>query len=371
VPELATAALLWVRREGLPARAWLAHGDAAVERSAAPALAEIAPALAEVPAVARAVESRRPVTANGAGGCWPAALAELARAPESVTVPLVTRRRTIGTLTLFLGPQSGLRLPGDIGVAEELAHRCAIALENAALFSDAQEAIRARDEFLAIASHELKTPLTPLRITVQALKRATARDDGRLTPERRDELFRAADHQIGRLAGLVDDLLDATRIGTRQLRLQRQAMDLAEVVRGVVDRHSDELVQAGCALSLALPPGVTGVWDRTRIEQVATNLLTNTMKYAPGASVEVRVEGDEQVARLVVRDHGPGIAADDQDRIFRPFERAMSYMHVSGFGLGLYIVREIVGAHGGTVRLQSAPGSGSTFTVELPRGSPC
>jgi signal transduction histidine kinase/Na+/proline symporter len=368
VPQLASAALLWVRREGLPARAWLAHGDAEVERTAAPVLAEVAPALASAPLVARAVESRRPVTGNGASAnAWPAPLAEVARAPESVTVPLVTGRRTLGTLTLFLGPDSGLRVPADLGVAEELAHRSAIALENAALFSDAQQAIRARDEFLAIASHELKTPLTPLRITVQALKRATSRDDGRITPERREELFRAADRQIGRIASLVDDLLDATRIGTSRLRLDRRPLDLADVARAVADRHAEELAQAGSQLRLHLAPGATGEWDRGRLEQVVTNLLTNAMKYAPGSLVELRVEAEERSARLCVRDHGPGIAPEDQERIFRPFERAMSYLHVSGFGLGLYIVREIVGAHGGSVRLVSAPGKGSTFVVELPR----
>jgi signal transduction histidine kinase/Na+/proline symporter len=367
VPQLAGAALLWMRPDGDRARVWLAHGDPERERAAAPEVAAMGPTLEAVPFVARAVQSRRAVTAGGGTAAWPAPIRALGPFPDSVTVPLVTRRRTLGTLSLFLGPESGLRLPDDLGVAEELAHRCAIALENATLFTDAQEAIRARDEFLAIASHELKTPLTPLRITIQSLKRATVRGDPRLTPERRDQLFRTADRQVHRIAGLIDDLLDATRIGTRRLRLEPRPTDLAETVRVVVERHAEELEHAGCKVALALAPSAVGEWDRGRLEQVVTNLLTNALKYAPGCAIDVTVETDDQLARLVVRDTGPGIAPEDQERVFRPFERAVSYLQVSGFGLGLYIVREIVAAHAGTVRVVSAKGEGAAFVVELPR----
>jgi signal transduction histidine kinase/Na+/proline symporter len=367
IPRLATGALLFTEREGRPPRAWLAHADPEVERCTAGWLADVASALRSAPPVQRALASRRATVTPGRTR-WPAPLEQLEH-DESVTAPLVTGRRVIGTLTLFLGPRSTLSLPADLPFVGELARRCAISLENAALFGDAQEAIRARDEFLAVASHELKTPLTPLRISVQALKRATARDDSRLTPERREELFRAADAQIGRLAALVDDLLDATRIGSRRLRLQRSRVDLGATVRAVVERHAPELEQAGSSLRLEVADGVVGEWDPMRVEQVVTNLLTNAMKYAPGCPIEVTVEGDDRTARLVVRDRGPGIGVEDQERIFRPFERAVSYLHVSGFGLGLYIVREVVAAHGGTVRVESARGEGCAFLVELPRSA--
>jgi signal transduction histidine kinase/Na+/proline symporter len=369
VPLLAGAAVLWMRDGGERPRVWLAHGDPERERAAEPEMAAVARSLEEVPFVARAVQSRRPVTAGGGeeSAAWPAPIRALGPFPDSVTVPLVARRRTLGTLSLFLGPESGLHLPDDLGIAEELAHRCAIALENATLFTDAQEAIRARDEFLAIASHELKTPLTPLRITIQALRRAMVRGDPRMTPERRDQLFRTADRQVHRISGLIDDLLDATRIGTRRLRLEPRPTDLAEAVRAVVERHGDEITHAGCALTTRLAPNAVGEWDRSRLEQVVTNLVTNALKYAPGAAVEITVEADDRTARLVVRDAGPGIAPEDQERVFRPFERAVSYLHVSGFGLGLYIVREIVAAHAGTVRVDSAPGQGAAFVIELPR----
>ncbi len=368
VPQLASAALLWIRPNGERARAWVATADPQRDEQAACALASMAGALATAPQVAQAVESHRAVTARaGAGGAWPEPIGALAAVSESVTVPLVAHRRTLGTLSLFLGPESALHLPDDVGVAEELAHRCAIALENATMFSHAQEAIRARDEFLAIASHELKTPLTPLRLMIQTLRRATLRHGRSIPPERLEELFGKADRQVTRLAALIDDLLDATRIGTRRLRLDLRQTDLAEAVRVVAERHREELQQSGCSLSLEVAGSAVGEWDRIRIEQIFTNLLTNAMKYAPASAIEVRVTADDRTARLVVRDQGPGIAPEDQERIFRPFERAVSYLNVSGFGLGLYIVREIVQAHGGAVWLDSAPGLGSAFTVELPR----
>jgi signal transduction histidine kinase len=115
---------------------------------------------------------------------------------------------------------------------------------------------------------------------------------------------------------------------------------------------------------------VTGTWDRLRVEQVITNLLANALKYAPRSRVEIRVEGDEGHARVMVHDQGPGIAEEDQARIFRPFERASADPAVGGFGLGLFIVREIVEAHGGALSLRSVPGRGSTFVVELPRSAP-
>jgi signal transduction histidine kinase/Na+/proline symporter len=366
VPQLASAALLWIRPQGERARAWLADGDPEHEKAAAPAIASIADELQSVPFVAQAVETRRPVTGvSGGGQAWPAPISALVGNAESVTVPLVARRRTLGTLSLFVDPQSALRLPADLGIAEELAHRSAIALENAALFTDAQEAIRARDEFLAIASHELKTPLTPLRISIQALRRAIER--GNVAPERLEQLFGTTDQQVIRLAGLVEDLLDATRIGTRRLRLDARHTDLCDVVRAVVERHRDELSHAGCEITLRLPEHAVGEWDRARLEQVFTNLVTNAMKYAPGRPITVAVEASAAAARLLVHDEGPGIAPADQERIFRPFERATSFMQVSGFGLGLYIVREIAAAHGGTVRVESTAGAGSTFVVELPR----
>ncbi len=371
VPRFVDAALLCLAQaEGGP-RVWYANVDAERESKTLQALQTSLPAILSHAGVSRAMDSGHPVVKlSEKSEAWPAALLDATTFSGEATFPLVAGARALGTLTLFVSDRSRLQLPQDLTLLEELAHRSAIALENAALFRSAEEAVRARDEFLAVASHELKTPLTPLRLSIQSLQRLAARGEMAKLPERRlDDALRGAETQIRRLVGLVDDLLDVSRITTRRLRLNLEPMDLGVVVQEVIDRHRSELAQAGCSLSTTIAPEVLGRWDRLRIEQVFTNLLTNAMKYAPGP-MEVAVEADGVIARLVVCDHGPGIAPEDQQRIFLPFERAVSYLKASGFGLGLYIVRQIVNAHGGVVHLDSAPGRGSTFVVELPRQPP-
>ncbi|HZZ84564.1 MAG TPA: ATP-binding protein [Anaeromyxobacteraceae bacterium] len=369
VPRLADAAVLWLAAsEGRPPRGWLVRSrDEAADETAA-ALAEPA-GWGTIHSVASALRAGRPVVSRpGTGAAWPAPLGELGQRGAVVTFPLVAHARTLGTLSLFAAAARQPPLLEELSLAEELARRSAMALENAGLFRSAREAVRARDEFLAIASHELKTPLTPLRLSVQLLQRAVARGDAdRLAPERQEELIQRIGRQIQRLVGWFDNLLDVSVITGGRLRLTLEPFDLAEAVREVVERHAAELCEAGCSVTLRDPGAVLGRWDRMRIEQVFTNLLTNAAKYAPGRPVEVEVSADEGSARLLVRDRGPGIAAADQERIFRAFERATSYLKVSGFGLGLFIVHQIVAAHGGSVALTSVPGEGTTFTVALPR----
>jgi signal transduction histidine kinase len=168
---------------------------------------------------------------------------------------------------------------------------------------------------------------------------------------------------------LIDKLLDLTRIRAKRFRLDVGPMDLAATVRAIVEQHAAQIRQAGCRVSIEAGAPVHGTWDRLRVEQVVANLITNAAKYAAGARVEVRVEADAAAAcaRVEVRDEGPGILAEDQRRLFQPFERARTNV-AGGLGLGLFIVREIVEAHGGTVKLTSAPGHGTSFVVELPLG---
>jgi signal transduction histidine kinase/Na+/proline symporter len=368
VPRMADASLLWLRdgRDG-KTRAWVAHADVRVEAAALRAFGESGASLASQRSIAAAAESRRPVvSAVHDPTAWPFPLLEGMVDPQDATFPLIAGGRALGTLTLFVSERGRLRFPGGLPVGEELAHRSALAIENALLFQSAEDAVRARDEFLAIASHELKTPLTPLHLNIQSLQRVLARTDiARVPPHQIREAMDGAASQVRRMVSLVDDLLDLSRITTRRLRLRLEPVDLGSTVRDVVERHRDELAQVGCSVAVALSGEVVGRWDRVRVEQVFTNLLTNAMKYAGGV-IDVRVEGRDGVAFLAVCDQGPGISLEDQERIFLPFERAVSYLKASGFGLGLYIVRLIVEAHGGRVRLESAPGRGSAFTVELP-----
>ncbi|HEX7623458.1 MAG TPA: ATP-binding protein [Anaeromyxobacteraceae bacterium] len=366
VPRIADAAMLWLSpRASEEARSFVASSGTERARALSPPGGKIT-----VPfCVNQALESGRPVVnACAAPGWWPVELGAVAAFAGDVTLPLLGRHGPLGTLSLFTTERSVLRLPQDLPLAEELAHLCALALDNANLFHSAEEAVRARDEFLAIASHELKTPLTPLQLKLQSLRRlATSGELAQYSPDRLLQVFGGAERQVKRLTGLINDLLDVSRITSGRLRLDLQLVDMGGVVRDALEAHRSETTAAGCDVVLDVSPGLVGHWDPIRLDQVFTNLLTNALKYAPGAPIEISAHGDDTTVRLILRDHGPGISAEDGERIFLPFERAVSYLSVSGFGLGLYIVRQIVQAHFGTVRLESAPGGGATFTVELPR----
>jgi signal transduction histidine kinase len=229
----------------------------------------------------------------------------------------------------------------------------------------AVEAARIRDEFLSVASHELKTPLTSLKLQVQGIRRLLLRDPDGAVPKM-PSFAERCERQIDRLTRLVDDLLDVSRINNGKLLMNAESFDLGEAVREVSSRFSMDLVQAGCELQLDIEPGVVGDWDRFRIEQVFTNLLTNAFKYGPSAPIGVRVWKEGGRAQFEVRDHGVGIGEADQRRIFSQFERAISPQGPSGLGLGLYIASQIVEAHEGIIEVQSTVGQGSRFVVRLP-----
>ncbi|WP_437902277.1 AAA family ATPase [Sorangium sp. So ce327] len=286
-------------------------------------------------------------------------------------VPLIARDRCFGVMTLMATTPSRRYGPADLRLAEELGGRAALALDNARLYAEAQEAIRRRDEFLLVASHELKTPLTSLQMQAQLVDRLLRRyQRAELAPERIDKALRILDRQLARLGHLVDELLDVTRLNAARLTLSRAPVDLAALSREVVERMSQQLADARCHVELDLDEPVVGRWDPSRLEQVLMNLLSNAMKYGAGGLVQVSVRRQGDRALLVVRDHGMGIAEADQARIFERFERAVSVRNFGGLGLGLYIARSIVAAHGGSVRVESKPGAGATFIVELPLSPP-
>ncbi|WP_437850541.1 AAA family ATPase [Sorangium sp. So ce363] len=282
-------------------------------------------------------------------------------------VPLLARDRRFGVMTLLATAPRRRYGPADLWLAQELASRAALALDNSRLFAEAQEAIERRDEFLLVASHELKTPLTSLTMQAHLLARLLPRlQRAEVAPERIDAAIQVLSRQIARLAHLVNELLDVTRLNAGRLTLARAPLDLAALTREVVERMRQQLADARCRAELDLEGPVVGNWDASRMEQVLINLLSNAMKYGAGSPIHVVVRSLEGRALLVVRDHGMGIAEADQARIFERFERAVSVRNFGGLGLGLYIVRWIVTSHGGTIRVESAPGAGATFVVELP-----
>ncbi|MBN1209027.1 MAG: DUF4118 domain-containing protein [Myxococcaceae bacterium] len=288
--------------------------------------------------------------------------------PRSViAVPLVVRGRVLGVLS-FITSHSGRRLTNvELKLMEELARRAALSVENAWLYRDAREAIRLRDEFLSIASHELKTPLTPLSLKLQMLTREAQRQSD--SPFRRavENYITVGSRQVKKLSELVSDLLDVARIGGGRLRLELEEMDLSALAREIVVRGESEAARLGSTLVLEAPPSVIGHWDRLRLEQVITNLVDNAIKYGAGKPIRIQLESDADRAILRVKDEGIGIAPEHLSRIFERFERAVSERHYGGLGLGLYITRTIVEAMGGSIQVESTLGEGATFTVVLPR----
>ena len=165
-----------------------------------------------------------------------------------------------------------------------------------------------------------------------------------------------ANDRLSALRRLIDDLLDTSRIASGNISLDLKEVDLSELVRSVVERQADELARAGCTLGLHLEPHLKGTWDPVRMEQVIVNLLGNAIKYGAGKPIEVTLTSDGELAKLEVRDHGIGIGKEDQARIFERFERAVSIRQYGGFGLGLYITRQIARAHGGQIRVEASRG---------------
>ncbi len=224
-----------------------------------------------------------------------------------------------------------------------------------------QRALQLRDDFLMIASHELRAPITNVSLQLQHLTRQV--DRGATRAQLR-VMSSAAFHETGRLTSLIDALLDAQQ-AKGQLALERGEVDLSELVRDVADRLRARADQAGSEMLIEVP-AIRGRWDRLRIDQVVTNLLLNALKYGRGRPVKVAAGEDGPVVRLEVHDQGIGVASEDMQRIWGKFERAVP-AHYGGLGLGLFIARQIVEAHHGHVSVESVPGVGSMFRVLLPR----
>jgi signal transduction histidine kinase len=275
-----------------------------------------------------------------------------------MAVPFVGRRGPLGAVTFTGNPQRRYS-EEDLELAEELAQRVAVAIERVRLYEQAQEALRARDEFLSIAAHEIRGPLMSIHLGVESLHQNSV--PAAEVPRVLDILLR----EERRLGQFVNDLLEFGRIRAGRFRLEIEDVDLVEVVGEVAQRLRGELARSGSTLSVKTEGPVIGQWDRLRLDQVVNNLLSNAIKFGLGRPIEISAHGREGKAVLSVRDHGIGIPPDKQEEVFDPFVRTVSDRRYDGLGLGLYIVRSIVTGLGGEVR--SASGAeGTTFTIELP-----
>jgi PAS domain S-box-containing protein len=283
-----------------------------------------------------------------------------------ISIALTARGSAFGAITLASFDTDRTYGPQDLAFAGELGHRAATAIDNARLYREAQEAVKARDEFMSIAAHEMRTPLMALTLQLNNLMRLVAKGSA----EAIELKIQKAIGQTDRLARLIDHLLDVSRIAAGRLVLESAECDLSEVVRESAERFTDEASRAGSELRMRLEPEVNGTWDSFRLEQMVTNLVSNAIKYGDGKPIEIVLETDSRGARLVVRDNGIGIAEKELPRVFEPFHRSTSVRRYSGLGLGLHITSQIVRAHGGEIQVKSELGSGSSFIVELPRQVP-
>jgi PAS domain S-box-containing protein len=235
-------------------------------------------------------------------------------------------------------------------------------------FREAQKALGLRDEFLAIAAHELKTPLTSMKVQLQHLERLLAtHPDSAIQIARLRSTVIAASRQVRRLQALGDQLLDITRLTLGKIELRYEPLDFREFVEEQLEQHAEAASKAGSKISIESTGPLHGEWDRLRLEHIVGCLLSNAIKFGAGSPITIKLGAPDDRVCLQVIDRGIGIATEDHERIFQRLERAVDSRHYGGLGLGLWIVRESAEALGGCITVESAPGKGSIFTVELPR----
>ncbi len=239
----------------------------------------------------------------------------------------------------------------------------------ARIFAELAEAVRLRDEFVALASHELNTPLTPLSLRLQSLARETATHPDSPFAQHVNDYIEIAKAQVQKLSALIADLLDVSRIASSKLTLDLESVDFSAIVLETVALHRRHAAMAGSVLEVDAPR-IMGHWDEVLLGRTVSNLLENATKFGLGNPIRLRLQATAETARLTVQDKGIGIAAEHLSRIFGRFERAVSSRSYGGLGLGLYVCRTIVEAMDGTIAVQSELGEGSTFTVELPLSGP-
>ncbi len=265
----------------------------------------------------------------------------------------------LGTMTFL----SNLTLRDRLLLEEERAELARTQAARAAAEAD----VALRDEFISIASHELNTPLATLKLSFGHFSRVVSPQGQPASLETVQRSLERCERQLERLIRLVDALLDASRIAAGPIVLRVENVCLLETVRAAVQTLAADAARAGSEIEVGGDATVSGQWDPTRVEQLVSNLLRNALVFGRGLPIRVTVTGDASKAQLSVIDQGIGIALDQQARIFGRFQRAVPAQNYGGLGLGLYVVKQVVDAHGGSVHVESKPGSGAKFIVELPR----
>lgn len=284
-----------------------------------------------------------------------------------VFAPLISRGKVIGVLTIASMEKGFSYDRQDVQYIKEIATRAGIAVDNARLFSQAQEALRTRDEFLSIASHELKTPLTSVLLNLQLiLHKIHNAANEKIEMSEIVNMIEISKKQSERMSRLITDLLNISVISTGRLQVEREPLDLSGLVDDILNRFTVQFEKAHMKVILKNRKPVWGHWDRIRLEQVISNLISNAIKYGKSKPLTVEVMHEKGRAIVKVKDRGIGIKEKDMAHIFERFKRAVSSKDFKGLGVGLYISRQIVEAHGGTLSVKSTEKNGSTFIVDLP-----
>jgi PAS domain S-box-containing protein len=252
------------------------------------------------------------------------------------------------------------RIVGAAKIARDITDRKLAEAERERLLDAAQRAVQVRDMFISVAGHEFRTPLNALTLQLYNLRSALSDRAHRAAVEK-------AQREVVRLSLLTHQLLDVARMASGTFTLDVGPMDLSELVTEAVARMQENASATGSRIDLRTPGPVIGRWDRSRLDQVVTNLLANAVKFGQGSPVAVTVDSEEALVRVRVRDHGIGVAVEDRERIFGRFERGVSERSYGGLGLGLWIAQQIVSAHGGRIGVESPDGDGAMFFFELSR----
>ncbi|MCW0921870.1 hybrid sensor histidine kinase/response regulator [Pseudomonas sp. RG1] len=230
-----------------------------------------------------------------------------------------------------------------------------------------EQAVRMRDDFMSIVAHEVRTPLNGLILETQLRKMHLARDNAAaFTLDKMQAMVDRDERQIKSLIRLIEDMLDVSRIRTGKLSIRPSRFDLVQLVSNLLQNFAPQMEVAETSVSFEASEPVEGCWDEFRIEQVVSNLLTNALRYGGRSPIQVRVYREADEARVEVQDHGIGISAENQKRIFQQFERVSAKTVVAGLGLGLFISEQIVAAHGGSIVVESEINEGALFRVCLP-----
>jgi signal transduction histidine kinase len=288
-----------------------------------------------------------------------------------IFAPLISRDKVIGVMTIA---SNNINYDeSDVLFIQELASRAGNAVDKAKLYKEAQEAIRERDEFLAIASHELRTPLTSILLNLQlVLRKIRNTPKDKLKMDYIIKMMEYSETQSFKLSRLINDLLNISVVSSGRLKIEKEKMDFVDLVQSVLNKYNSQITDSKVNVKFNSNglSSVEGIWDKVRLEQVVSNLLSNALKYGRGKPVSLNLHTKDNKVIFEVKDRGIGVSEDQQKYLFEKFSRAVSDRDYKGLGVGLYISKQIVEAHEGTIDVKSEKNKGSAFRVVLPTNLP-